>query len=320
MAALGILAVSAFLLGLLFGSFLNVVISRIPRGESIVRPRSRCPNCGHSVRGYDNIPILSWILLRARCRDCHAPISWRYPAVELAAGLWFIAVTLLCLRTLMQGLYVQLSAAQYASLVLSGVSLGVLGLLLIALLVIDWKHLFLPDALTLTGIFTGFVLICAQAALLPTTAFDVHFDPRRNLRIRSPGSFIARGDVFLTGTERLVFGRVAAVLGAVLLLLLVRWMYFALRGRHRRDPALRHGLGLGDVKLLAMIAAFLGLAPAILSLFLGVLLATAYALVLLARGRANALTRLPFGSFLALGGLVTALAGDRILAWYKSLL
>lgn len=310
----------AFLLGLLFGSFLNVVISRIPRDESIVSPRSRCPHCGHTVRWFDNLPILSWILLRARCRDCHAPIPWRYPAVELAVGLWFTAVTLLCLQTLMQGLYVQLSAAQYASMVLSGISLGLLGLLLIALLVIDWKHQLLPDTLTLTGIFTGFVLICAQAALLPTTAFDVHFDPRHNLRLRSPGSFIARGDVFLTGTERLVFGRIAAILAAALLLLLVRWIYFAVRGRHRTDPALRHGLGPGDVKLLAMIAAFLGFAPAVLSLFLGVLLATGYALVLLVRGRANALTRLPFGTFLALGGLLSALVGDRILAWYKSLL
>src|SRR5579875_296614 len=80
---------AAFLFGLLLGSFLNVCISRIPARESVVQPRSRCPHCGHAIAWYDNIPLLSWLLLRARCRHCHAPISWRYPAVELAVGLWF---------------------------------------------------------------------------------------------------------------------------------------------------------------------------------------------------------------------------------------
>ena len=78
-----------FVLGLLFGSFLNVCISRLPEHESIVTPRSRCMACGHTMRWYDNVPVLSWVVLRGRCRDCKAGISWRYPAVELAVGLWF---------------------------------------------------------------------------------------------------------------------------------------------------------------------------------------------------------------------------------------
>jgi leader peptidase (prepilin peptidase)/N-methyltransferase len=120
------------------------------------------------------------------------------------------------------------------------------------------------------------------------------------------------GNIFLTGTEALVFGRIAAVLGAAGILLLVRWVYQALRHHE--------GLGLGDVKLLAMIAAFLGFWPAILSLFIGVLTATAYALVLLLRGRANALTRLPLGSFISAGGLIAALFGSRLIEMYTAML
>ena len=85
-----VFVLTGFGVGLLFGSFLNVCISRLPRAESIVKPRSHCLVCGHTIRWYDNIPLLSWLFLRARCRDCKAPIPWRYPAVELAMGLWMI--------------------------------------------------------------------------------------------------------------------------------------------------------------------------------------------------------------------------------------
>ena len=257
------------------------------------------------------------MLLRGRCRDCKAAIPWRYPAVELAASLWFGAVAHRIHSLLATS---STSVDDVSAAVLLSLSLAALGLLLIALLVIDWQTHTLPDVLTFPGIGLGVLLACGQAALLSTGRGDIHLHPSNSLRISSPGSSAAHGDVFLTGTEAMIFGRIGAILAAALILLLIRWIYFAVRGRHRSEPALRHGLGLGDVKLLALIAAFLGLAPAILSLFLGVLLATAYALVLLARRRANALTRLPFGSFLALGGLLTALTGDRLLAWYKSLL
>src|ERR1700722_11114529 len=83
---------SAFLFGLLMGSFLNVCISRLPKHESVVKPRSRCPECGATIRWYDNVPILSWVFLRARCRECKAAISWRYPLVELLTGIWFAAI------------------------------------------------------------------------------------------------------------------------------------------------------------------------------------------------------------------------------------
>lgn len=319
----------ALLLGLLLGSFLNVCISRLPEHRSLVRPRSHCPQCGHLIRWYDNIPLLSWILLRGRCRDCDAMISWRYPAVELATGLWFAAITKQTWRLAATQHNGQAGAGmnfREAGEYFHGFGLALLGFLLLGLLVMDWRTHRLPDAFTLSGTLLGFLLICTEAIFLPYGTGDIKLHPRSSLRLSSPGSFAAKGNVFLTGTESLVFGRLAAIVGVALVLLTIRWLYFGLRGRRRLprpEPGevdARYGLGLGDVKLLAMIAAFLGFWPAVLALFLGVLGATTYALPLLARRRAAARTQLPLGSFLALGGLITALFGEPWLDWYRSLL
>ena len=301
---------AAFLLGLLFGSFLNVCIARLPRGESVVAPRSRCMACSQPIAAFDNIPLVSWLLLRARCRHCHASISWRYPAVEVCTALWFALTAGVCVHTLS----VPSTGTQpgAASLVLTAVAVAALGFLLIGLAVVDWQTHTLPDGLTFSGIALGLALSFVQAALLPLGQGDIHFTPRNSMRLSSPGSFVARGDVFLTGTEALVLGRIAAVLAAGGMLLLIRATYKALRGRE--------GMGLGDAKLLAMIAAFLGFGDAMLSFFLGMIACAAYAVLLLVRGRASATTRLPLGSFLAAGGLATALLGEALLTWYKGLL
>jgi leader peptidase (prepilin peptidase)/N-methyltransferase len=301
-----------FILGLEFGSLLNVCIVRIPRGESIVTPRSHCMACGHPVRWYDNIPILSWLLLRARCRDCKARIPWRYPAVELAVGLWF-AVAGARLRQAFvapqgtDGLY-SLQWEQSPALV----GFAILGFLLVGLMVMDWQTFRLPDAFTLTGIGIGVFLICVQAAFLPTGEGDIVLNTTHQLRLSSPGSFAAQGNVFLTGAEALVMGRIAAIAGAALLLFAIGWTYKAVR---KRD-----GMGMGDVKLLAMIAALLGFWASMLALFAGVIAASVYGLVLIARGKAGATTRMPFGSFLAAGGLLAALFGAQIVDWYANLL
>jgi leader peptidase (prepilin peptidase) / N-methyltransferase len=298
-----IVEVLAAIFGLLFGSFLNVCIARLPLGESIVSPRSKCLGCSTQIRWYDNIPLLSFVRLRAKCRDCKEPISWRYPAVELATALWFAA----CLLPIAHGL--NLSFDPLLQLIVQQLSLCALGWLLIGLAVIDWKHHLLPDALTFTGIATGLFFACTEAIFLTSGQADVVL--KHNININSANAGRSPGNIFLTGPEHLIFGRLLAAAAAFLLLYLIRVLYKAIR---KRD-----GMGLGDAKLLAMIAAFLGFAPTAIALFAGVLLATLYAVTLLVRGKGNAATRLPFGSFLATGGLIAALWGQRIADWYLAL-
>lgn len=237
------------LLGLAAGSFLNVCITRMPAGDSVVRPRSRCPACGATIRWRDNLPVLSWILLRARCRDCGVRIPWRYPAIELAAALAWGG---------MAWLYGTSVAA------LTG---AVLVTLLLAIAVIDARHYVIPDALSLGG--------CAAGLALSTI----------------PGS---------TPT-------LAAVAGAALgfgLLYTVGW----LGEKALRKPA----LGGGDVKMMAMVGAFLGPGGALLTIFLGALAGSLiYGPVSLRTGRP-----VPFGTFLALGATAAFLFGDPLFDWY----
>jgi leader peptidase (prepilin peptidase)/N-methyltransferase len=300
------------IIGLLFGSFLNVCISRLPRHQSIVHPRSKCPECGSPIRWYDNIPILSWLLLRARCRDCKAAIPWRYPLVELAVAIWFLQIGLDIARTLsirvgpsrdLTGWYINFGIEE--------AGLVVLGFLLIGLMVMDWQTMILPDSFTLGGIAMALFLICTQAIFLGPNEDQILLT-KHSLHLTSPGGVTDHGNLFFTGPENLIFGRIAAVCGAAFLLLLIRWAYRAVRHRE--------GMGLGDVKLLAMIAAFLGFWPAILSLFLGTLAAAIYGAILLARGRAGATSRLAFGSFLCIGGLVSALFGNHLINMYIAFL
>jgi len=305
----GIVLFAAVVIGLLFGSFLNVCISRLPHRESVVHPRSRCPECGAPIRWYDNIPLLSWVLLRGRCRDCKEAISWQYPLIELATGLWFCYATSQ-LWLAFHPLTEEMNPSS-TSIVIGAIGVAVLGFLLIGLMVMDWQTMILPDSFTLGGIAIALFLVCTQALFLGPNEDEVVLT-KHHIQLTSPGGVVDRGNLFFTGPESLIFGRIAAVCGAALLLLLIRWLYKAIRHRD--------GMGLGDVKLLAMIAAFLGFWPAILSLFLGTLAAATYGVILLARGRAGATSRLAFGSFLSIGGLVSALFGNRLMDMYIALL
>jgi leader peptidase (prepilin peptidase) / N-methyltransferase len=298
------LELPALLLGLLFGSFLNVCIARLPHGESIVAPRSHCPHCHSTIRWYDNIPILSWLLLRRRCRDCKQPIPARYLLVELATGAWF-ALTAMYLARDLNTHSVALPIALIAFL-----STTILGFLLLALMAMDWGTMLLPDAFTYTGIFLGLLLTCAQAVFLGPHEHQIDLTSH-HIRLASPGNVVDRGNLFLTGPEALIMGRIAAVAGVALLLLAIRGLYKLVRKRE--------GMGLGDVKLLAMMAAFLGFWPALFGLFVGILAAFLYAVILLLRGRAGATTRLPFGSFLSAGGLFSALFGRPFIEAYLKL-
>jgi leader peptidase (prepilin peptidase)/N-methyltransferase len=308
----GIIQLATFFIGLLFGSFLNVCISRLPHHRSIVKPASHCQSCGTPIRWYDDIPLISWLILRGNCRDCKRPIPWRYPLVELAVGIWFsITTSFFFTNSSRAHDFGGGFSSEDVPRLIAALSIAMLGFLLIGLMVMDWQTMILPDAFTLTGIAIGFFLVCIQAIFLGPGEDEVHLT-KHSLHLTSPGGVTDHGNLFLTGPESLIFGRIVAVCGAALLLLLIRWLYKAVRHRE--------GMGLGDVKLLAMIAAFLGFWPAILSLFVGTLAAAFYGAILLARGKAGATSKLAFGSFLCIGGLVAALYGNRLIDMYIALL
>jgi leader peptidase (prepilin peptidase)/N-methyltransferase len=232
--------------------------------------------------------------------------------IEFGVGLWFM-VQAVWLKYFLDFAH-NIDFAAPPSIpagILQAVGLAILGFLLIGLMVMDWQTLLLPDAFTLTGIAIGLLLVFIRTALLGPTADQVVLS-NHHITLTSPGGVTDNGNVFLTGPEHLILSRITAICGAALLLLLIRWLYKALRHRE--------GMGLGDVKLLAMIAAFLGFWPAVLALFFGVLTATGYATVLLMQGKAGAASKLAFGSFLCIGGLITAQFGNRLIEWYTAFL
>ena len=235
--------------GAVVGSFLNVVVHRLPRGESLVHPRSRCPSCGTQIAGYDNIPILSWLVLRGRCRHCQAPISPRYPAVELLTAVTFAAVVLV--GGLDDDLVLELPFVAA----------------LIALAGIDYDHKLLPNRI---------VYPLAVWGLVATVLVD-------------------RDDL----VEHLVAGA-----GAFLFLFLAVLAY-------------PRGMGMGDVKLAGAMGLYLGVSviPALLIAFLS---GSIVGIVILAReGAAARKKAVPFGIFLALGGIVAVLVGPDLVELYK---
>lgn len=245
------------LVGLMVGSYLNVVAHRLPRGESTVRPRSRCPGCGGAIRARDNVPVLSYLLLRGRCRDCGRSISWRYPAVEAATGLFFVLSFLRFGRD---------PSTLIAALLSS---------LLIALALIDYDHYLLPNRITYPGVALGLLLS-------PFTSWTTPI-----------GSLLG------------------AFLGAGILLALIG-LWYLVRGYL--------GMGLGDPKMLAMIGAFLGVSGMLVCLFLASLIGSVTSGLLLLSGRANLQTKLPFGVYLSVAGLVSLFLGPTLVRWYVGLL
>ena len=246
-------AVLAAVFGLTVGSFLNVCIFRLPRRESVVHPGSRCARCDRPLAWFENIPIVSWVVLRARCRTCGERISWRYPLIELLTGLMFVAVYLLWGPTVL------------------AVQRALFGCALLVLFAIDLEHQILPNVITLPGIVIG-------------VAFSL---------VVPPGWRDALIGILLGG----------------LIPYAIAEAYFRLRGHE--------GLGMGDVKMLAMIGAFLGWKAMLLTLVLASFSGSIVGLAFIAAGRGRTYA-LPFGTFLAAGAAVAAVAGDTILAWYLS--
>jgi leader peptidase (prepilin peptidase)/N-methyltransferase len=243
----GILVVVG-LFGLALGSFLNVVIARLPAGRSLVHPRSACPGCSAPLAWYDNIPVVSFVALRAHCRACGMPISWRYPIVE--------AVT---------------AAALVVSYAAFGPSAGfliacVLLPALIAMTAIDLQHQMIPDAITLPGIPVGLVINLATGRL----------------------SWLDSG--------------IGILLGGGLFLVIIL--------------ASRGGMGGGDMKLGAMLGAFLGWKALLFALFVAIVLGGAIGAVLLATGVRGRKDPIPFGPFLAVGGVMALFWGEQAFGWW----
>jgi len=236
--------------GLVLGSFLNVVIARVPEGRSVWAPRSACPGCSTPIAWYDNIPIFSFLALRGRCRACGMAIPWRYPVVEAATGVAFLLA------------YHQLGPA--ADFLIAAALLAAL----IAITAIDLQHQIIPDVITLPGIVVG-----VAASLVGGR---------------------------VTWIESVIG---AAVGGGIFLVIIL---------------VSGGGMGGGDMKLGAMLGAFLGWKLGLLALLLSVLSGGAVAIALLALGRKGRKEAIPFGPFMALGGAVAVLWGDRLLAWYLS--
>ncbi len=246
-----IAASAAFLAGACIGSFLNVVIYRLPRGESIVSPRSRCPGCGREIRAWENIPIVSFLILRGKCAGCGGAISWRYPAVELLTAAGVGAIFLL-----------------------DGPGIPLLrDLLFFCLLVpiafIDLDHRIIPDELSLGGLAAGIFL-----------------------------SFLPGGDWK---------GSVAGALLGGGILYATAFLYEKIRGAE--------GMGGGDIKLLAMIGAFLGWRGTLATIFFGALLGATGGILAMRKGGEGLKTAIPFGPYLCAAALGARYLGGGFWEW-----
>jgi leader peptidase (prepilin peptidase)/N-methyltransferase len=259
-------ALYAFALGAIVGSFLNVVVHRYPREESIVFPASRCPSCGETIRPWDNVPLVSWILLAGRCRACRSPISIRYPLIELANALLWLAA------------WLHLGLTPAAAIV------AVLSSMTIALIFIDAEIQILPDIIDLPGIALGLLLGGLHAGLA------------------APQLVLAAS---------LTDSALGAALGAGLLLAV---------GLAYRLVRKVEGMGLGDVKMMAMIGAVCGWTAVLPVVFLASITGAVIGVGIAIRRREGLQFALPFGVFLGLAFLAVLFFGRGLEEWYFGLL
>ncbi len=249
----GIEIILIFILGLIVGSFSNVCIYRIPRNESIIYPASHCPKCRSNISPKDNIPLLSYILLKGRCRNCKSKIAIQYPIVEFLTGLIYLIIYLIYGLSIQSLIYIILSSA------------------LVIIAFIDLNEQIVPDVISLPGIIIGFIL----SFFVPYISF-----------INS-----ALG-VFVGGGIILVIGLAGSVIFK------------------------KEAMGGGDVKLAAMIGAFLGWRYIIISLFLGFFLGALAGIILILSKIKSREDVVPFGPFIVLGSFITLLWGEKIISWY----
>lgn len=249
----GVVVALAGVYGAMLGSFLNVCVYRLPRDLSVIRPRSRCPRCETPLAWYDNVPVVSWLVLRGRCRRCREPISIQYPIVEALVGLVWAA------------------AVWRSSVSVAAVSSGLFATLLIGILLTDARHMIIPDEFSLGGLGAGLALAVVPGGSGVLSALA--------------GAAVGYGLLWAAGAVG-------------------KWW------------AGRDAMGGGDLKMMAMVGAFLGWRGVLLTIFLGSLLGSLiYLPALLRRERHR---EVPFGVYLALGGGATLLFGDALLRWYTA--
>lgn len=243
------------LLGLIIGSFSNVCIYRIPRNESLIRPGSHCPKCNQPIKFYDNIPLVSFIILKGKCRYCKEKISWQYPLVEFLTGIIYLLLFLRYGLQLVTFVYMFFCSA------------------LIIITFIDLKENIIPDVLSLPFILLGFLMSFFLKNLSP---------------INSLLGILAGGGVLL----------LVAILGGFLFK--------------------KEAMGGGDIKLAAMVGAFLGWQLTLLSLFLSFFTGAIIGIVILIKNKGES-DPIPFGPFIALGTIIALFFGNSIINWYLSL-
>ncbi len=268
-----------FVLGACIGSFLNVVIHRVPNELSIVMPNSACPNCKAAIKPYDNIPIISWLILGGKCRNCSEPILFRYPVVEALTGLVFLIV------------FMEIGLTPYLPVALAFVSA------MIALIFIDAEHMILPNVIT----YPLFIIALIVRVVYPIAFTGNYFSDTTYSPI-----------ALLAGNPPWVLSLAGALLGALVgggSLWLIGAIWKALRGVE--------AMGLGDVNRLLGIGALLGWRLTILTIFLGAFTGAIAGVILIARQKDKDMqTQIPFGIFLGIGSIVALLFGDQMIAWY----
>jgi leader peptidase (prepilin peptidase)/N-methyltransferase len=269
----------AGLFGLLIGSFLNVCIYRWPRDLSVVKPRSHCPECEKEIAWYDNVPVVSYLVLGGKCRNCSTKIPWRYPAVEIITALLF--------AYLVWRFGVTINALRYC----------ILCAMLVTLAFSDAETRILPDEFTLGGLGVG--LIFAALVPVPDSTFRavagiagwVHLSWRQiSLAEAFLGAILPAGSLWFGG-----------------------WLFQKIRHKD--------GLGFGDVKMMAMVGAFLGVRGTLLTLIVGSMLGSVIGILYIKATKQDMGTyELPFGTFLAAAALGVALIGSPVIDWYSSTL
>ncbi len=243
--------------GLCIGSFLNVIIYRLPLEKSVISPASACPNCGVSIRWYDNIPILGYLILRGKCRHCQSRISLRYPLVELVTGLLALAISL--------RYGVSWACLFYFIFVAA----------LIAIIFIDFEHQIIPDVITYPGIVVGFI----SSLVLPNITYSDSLI----------GIILGGGILYLIALGYLMLAR-------------------------------REGMGGGDIKLLAMIGAFLGWQALPFTILSSAFLGSVVGIVAMHKAGKDTKMAIPFGPFLSVGAILYLFWGAKITRWYLGLL